>query len=128
MTSSKRSCAAQPLDFVQVTYNILDREVEDDILPLAAERGMAVIVNRPFQQGALIDALEGQPLPPWAAEIGATTWAQFLLKFIISHPAVTCAIPATTNVDHVRENMGAHRARYPDEAMRQRMVAHIEEL
>jgi len=115
----------EPLDFIQVTYNILDREVEADILPLAAERGMAVIVNRPFRQGALTDALEGQPLPPMAAEIGCGTWAQFLLKFIISHPAVTCAIPATSNVEHVRENMLAARDPLPDAAMRQRMIEYV---
>lgn len=118
----------EPLDFIQVTYNILDREAETDILPLAAERGMAVLVNRPFRQGALTDALEGQPLPPWAAEIGCTTWAQFLLKFIISHPAVTCAIPATSNVEHARENMLAARAPLPDAAMRQRMIEYVSAL
>lgn len=118
----------EPLDFIQVTYNILDREVEADILPLAAERGMAVIVNRPFQQGALTDALEGQPLPPWAPDIGCATWAQFLLKFIVSHPAVTCAIPATSRVDHVRENMLAARGVLPDSAMRQRMIDYVSSL
>jgi len=115
----------EPLDFIQVTYNIIDREVEADILPLAAERGMAVLVNRPFQQGALIAELEGKPLPPWAGEIGCQNWAQFLLKFIISHPAVTCAIPATSNVDHVRENMAAARGPLPDAAMRQRMIEYV---
>jgi len=118
----------EPLDFIQVTYNILDREVETDILPLAAERGMAVIVNRPFRQGALTDALESQPLPAWAADIGCTTWAQFLLKFIISHPAVTCAIPATSNVDHVRENLLAARAPLPDATIRQRMIEYVSAL
>ena len=105
----ERIMAAQPLDFVQVTYNVLDREVEQRILPLARERGIGVIVNRPFRQGSLIRSLEGQALPGWAAEIGCATWAQFLLKFIVSHPAVTCAIPATTQVAHVRENMAASR-------------------
>jgi diketogulonate reductase-like aldo/keto reductase len=117
-----------PLDFVQVTYNILDREVEDRILPLAAERGTGVIVNRPFQQGALIDRLERHPLPAWAAEIGARSWAQFILKFIVSHPAVTCTIPATTQVDHVRENMAAATGQLPDAAMRARMIAYVESL
>ena len=119
---------AQPLDFVQVTYNVLDREVEERILPLARERGIAVIVNRPFREGALIRKLARHPLPGWAAEIDCTSWAQFLLKFIVSHPAVTCAIPATTRVDHVRENMGAATGRLPDAAMRARMVAHVEKL
>jgi len=118
----------EPLDFIQVTYNIIDREVEADILPLAQERGMAVLINRPFQQGALIAELEGKPLPPWAGEIGCANWAQFLLKFIVSHPAVTCAIPATSNVDHVRENMAAARGPLPDAAMRQRMIEHVSEL
>ena len=104
----------QPLDFVQVTYNVLDREVEERILPLARERGIAVIVNRPFREGELLKQLARHPLPAWAAEIGCASWAQFLLKFIVSHPAVTCAIPATTRVDHVQENMARRpRARCP---------------
>jgi diketogulonate reductase-like aldo/keto reductase len=119
---------AQPLDFVQVTYNILDREVEDRILPLARERGIAVIVNRPFREGELTRRLARHPLPAWSADIGCATWAQFLLKFIVSHPAVTCAIPATTRVDHVRENMAAARDPLPDPAMRARMIAHVERL
>jgi diketogulonate reductase-like aldo/keto reductase len=118
----------RPLDFVQITYNVLDREVEERILPLARDRGIGVIVNRPFRQGALTRALEGESLPDWAAEIDCATWAQFLLKFIISHPAVTCAIPATTRVDHVRENMGAAREPLPDQTMRQRMIAYVEDL
>ena len=117
-----------PLDFVQVSYNVLDRGVEERILPLAAERGIGVIVNRPFRQGALTRRLEGEALPGWAAEIGCDTWAQLLLKFVISHPAVTCAIPATTRVDHVRENMAAARGPMPDAAMRRRMAAHVEDL
>jgi len=119
---------SQPVDFVQVTYNLIDREAEARILPLARDRGMAVIINRPFQQGALIDDVGRHPLPAWAAEVGAATWAQFLLKFIVSHPAVTCVIPATTRVSHVRENIGAARGVVPDEAMRRRMVAHVERL
>jgi len=118
----------QPLDFVQVTYNVLDREVEDRILPLARERGIGVIVNRPFREGELIRRMARHPLPAWAAEIDCANWAQFLLKFIVSHPAVTCAIPATTRVDHVRENMGAAHDRLPDASMRARMVAHVEKL
>jgi diketogulonate reductase-like aldo/keto reductase len=120
--------ASQPLDFVQVTYNVLDREVEQRILPLARERRIAVIVNRPFRQGDLIDSVKRHPLPAWAAEIDCNNWAQVLLKFVVSHPAVTCAIPATSNVAHVRENMGAAYGRVPDEAMRRRMIAHIEKL
>jgi diketogulonate reductase-like aldo/keto reductase len=119
---------SEKLDFVQVTYNVVDREVEERLLPLARDRGMAVIVNRPFQQGSLTRDLEGEPLPNWAGEIGATSWAQFILKFILSHPAVTVAIPATTRVDHVRENVAASAGPLPDEAMRQRMAAYVEEL
>jgi diketogulonate reductase-like aldo/keto reductase len=118
----------QPLDFVQVTYNILDREVEDRILPLARDRGIAVIVNRPFREGELTKKLQRHPLPGWAADIECTSWAQVILKFIVSHPAVTCAIPATTRVDHVKENLGAAHGRLPDVAMRKRMVAHVEKL
>ncbi|MEK0082337.1 aldo/keto reductase [Benzoatithermus flavus] len=118
----------QPLDFVQVTYNIVDREVEERILPLAMERGMGVIVNRPFQQGALTRRLEGEKLPPWSHEIGAVTWAQLILKFILSHPAVTVAIPATTRVDHVRENVAAATGPLPDAAMRRRMVTYVQDL
>jgi diketogulonate reductase-like aldo/keto reductase len=124
----ERVMRAHPLDFIQVSYNILDREVEARILPLAQERGMAVIVNRPFQEGALTRKLARHPLPAWAAEIGCTSWAQVILKFIISHPAVTCAIPATTRVDHVRENLAAATGRLPDAALRARMIAHVEKL
>jgi aryl-alcohol dehydrogenase-like predicted oxidoreductase len=115
----------QPIDFVQFTYNILDREAEDRLLPLAAERGLAVIINRPFRRGALFDLLGRRPLPAWAADIGCANWAQLFLKFIVSHPAVTCAIPATSRVDHMRENMGALAGPVPDRAMRQRMVRDV---
>ena len=120
--------ASRPLDFVQLTYNIVDREVEDRILPLAADRGIGVIVNRPFQQGVLLRRLSGQPLPAWAADIGASSWAQVVLKFIISHPAVTVAIPATSKVAHVRENMAAMSGPMPDAAMRKRMADHVRAL
>jgi diketogulonate reductase-like aldo/keto reductase len=124
----ERIMAAHPLDFVQVTYNVLDREVEQRILPLARERRIGVIVNRPFRQGSLTRTLKGESLPDWAAEIGTATWAQFLLKFIVSHPAVTCAIPATTQVAHVTENMAASRGPLPDEAMRRRMAVFVEDI
>lgn len=117
-----------PLDFVQLSYNIVDREVEQRLLPLARERGIAVIVNRPFQRGDLIDWAKMYPLPEWAKEIDCSNWAQFLLKFIVSHLAVTCAIPATRSVEHVLENMGAGQGRLPDEPMRRKMIAYIENL
>ena len=116
-----------PLDFVQLTYNILDREPEERLLPLARDRGIAVMVNRPFRQKALIRRFKGEALPGWADEIGTSSWAQFILKFILSYSAVTVAIPATTRIDHVRENIAAAAGPLPDEAMRRRMVAHIRE-
>jgi diketogulonate reductase-like aldo/keto reductase len=117
---------AQPIDFVQFTYNMADREAEERLLPLAAERRLAVIVNRPFRRGALFEAVGGRSLPDWAGEIDCANWAQFFLKFIVSHPAVTCAIPATSRVDHMRENMGAAYGRLPDAAMRARMVEYVQ--
>jgi diketogulonate reductase-like aldo/keto reductase len=120
--------ASQPLDAVQFTYNILDREAESRLLPLAAERGLAVIVNRPFRRGELFHLFEHQPLPEWAGEFDASNWAQFFLKFIVSHPAVTCAIPATSRIDHMQENMGALHGRLPDPAMRERMIRYVESL
>ncbi len=123
-----RVMTSRPLDFVQLTYNILDREAERVLLPLAAERGLAVIANRPFRRGRLFDLFERHPLPDWAAEIDCANWAQFFLKFAVSHPAVTVAIPATSRVDHMVENMGAARGRLPDAELRRRMVRHVEEL
>ena len=118
----------EPLDFVQLTYNPIDREAEQRILPLAMQRRMAVIVNRPFQQGALVDALARHPLPACAREIDCGSWAQVVLKFIVSHPAVTCVIPATSVVTHARENVAAARGRMPNEAMRQRIAREIASL
>lgn len=117
-----------PIDFVQASYNIVDREVEQRILPLAADRGIAFIANRPFRRGGLIDSLKKHPLPAWSAEFDCDDWACFLLKFIASHPAVTCAIPATRRVDHMRENMGAVSGRLPDAAMRSRMIGYVAQL
>lgn len=115
-------------DFAQFTYNVEDREAENRLLPMAAERGMGVIINRPFQRGALIDKLKGKPLPPWASEIGVKSWPQFLLKFVISHPAVTCAIPATSNPAHMRENLEAGRGALPDAATRKQMANYVQTL
>lgn len=118
----------KPLDFVQFTYNIVDREAEQRLLPLAAERGLAVIINRPFRRGELFDRFGRRPLPPWVGEFDCKNWAQFFLKFIVSHPAVTCAIPATSRGDHMRENMGAAYGALPDAEMRQRMIRYVESL
>jgi diketogulonate reductase-like aldo/keto reductase len=124
----ERILRSQPIDFVQVSYNVLDRDVEERILPLARERRVAVIVNRPFRRGGLIRRVERSPLPAFAAEIDCASWAEILLKFIVSHPAVLCAIPATTRADHVRQNVGASCGRLPDESLRRRIVAHVEKL
>src|SRR4030095_6714245 len=106
-------------DVVQRTYTTLARGAETRLLPLARERRIAVIINRPFREGDLVRTIMRKPLPPFAADVGATSWAQLILKFIISHPAVTCAIPATTRVDHVRENLAAARDPLPDAAWRE---------
>lgn len=120
----ERIMESRDIDFVQLTYSLANRDVEQRLLPLAREKGIAVIANRPFQGGRLINRLQGRnvPLPDWADEIGCRNWPQFLLKFIVSHPAVTCAIPATTKVEHMRENMGAARGTMPDAGQRQRMI------
>jgi len=118
----------QQLDFVQFTYNLLDREAEQYLLPLAADKGIAVIINRPFQRGGLFDHVGKHPLPSWASEIDCENWAQFFLKFIISHPVVTCAIPATSRVDHLKENMAAAYGQLPDPAFRKKMLAHMRSL
>lgn len=115
----------ESLDTVQLTLNLTHRAVEERLLPLAAERGMAVIVNRPLDGGRLPRALERRPLSPLAVELGCTSWAQYALLFIVSHPAVTCAIPATTRVDHVRENMAVMALPMPDAATREAMVRDI---
>ena len=122
----ERIMSTQPIDFIQLTYNLADREAETRLLPLAREKGIAVIANRPFQRGALIDRLAGRPLPPIAAQIGAANWPQLLLKFIVSHPAVTCAIPATSRPDHMAENMGAGRGPMPDGKMRAAIIDAVE--
>ncbi len=116
------------VDFAQFTYNIVDRKAEDRLLPMAADLGVATIINRPFQRGALPRRFAGETLPAWAADYGMNTWGQFLLKFVISHPAVTCAIPATSRVDHMTENMMTMRDPMPDAATRRKMIDYVESL
>jgi len=116
---------AEPLDFVQLNYSAGDRAAERRLLPLAAERAIAVIVNYPLASGAAVRAVSSRPLPAWAAEIDCTSWSQLLLKFVVSHPAVTCAIPGTGNPDHMADNARAGTGRMPDEAMRQRIAAEL---
>lgn len=113
---------AEALDFVQVNYALDDREAERRILPLAADRGMAVLINRPFGGGGLLRRLAGRPLPEWAGEIGCRTWSQVLLKFVLSHPSTTCAIPGTSHPEHMRENAEAGSGVLPDTSLRARML------
>ena len=117
-----RILRSERLDFVQLTYNLADREAEEALLPLAAERGVAVIVNRPFDGGGLFGAKTAKPLPGWAREIGCASWAEAFLKWIAAHPAVTCAIPATSKLEHLRENMRALAGPLPDAALRRRIA------
>ncbi len=110
-------------DFVQLDYSLADRAAEERLLPLAADLGVAVIVNRPFGGGGLLQSLLAKPLPPWAAEIGCESWAQVLLKFVLAHPGVTCVIPGTGRPEHMTDNVRAGFGRYPDAALRAKMLA-----
>jgi diketogulonate reductase-like aldo/keto reductase len=114
---------SEKLDFIQINYSLDDRQAERSLLPLAGERGIAVLVNRPFGGGSLLRSLSGTPLPSWAGEIECDSWAQVLLKYVVSHPAITCAIPGTSRPKHMADNCRAGMGVMPDEAMRKRMVA-----
>ena len=124
----ERVLKSEALDFVQLNYSISERAAERRMLPLAVERGLAVLANRPLAQGALFGKVRGQPLPAWVSEIGIESWAQFFLKYTLGHPAVTCAIPATSRADHLRDNMRAGFGPLPDAATRARMARFIEGL
>lgn len=115
-------------DFVQINYSLGERDAEKSILPLARDLGVAVIVNRPFAEGVLFRRVKGKSLPPWAAELGIASWAQFFLKWIVSHPAVTCAIPGTGKPEHMLDNLAAGRGRLPDEAQRRGMAQYFDSL
>jgi len=119
---------SEPIDFVQLTYNISDREVEESLLPLALKKGIAVIANRPFQGGRLMHRYEDSALPAWAQEAGINNWPEYFLKFVISHPAITCAIPATSQVEHMHENMTAMVGQMPQAETRQKMIDYINQL
>ncbi|MGH7314410.1 MAG: aldo/keto reductase [Candidatus Rokuibacteriota bacterium] len=116
----------EPLDFVQLNYSLAEREAERRLLPLARERGIAVLVNRPFAEGALFRRVQGRVLPPWAADIDCASWGQFFLKWILAHPAVSCVIPATSKPAHVIDNMRAGAGALPDAATRARMITYLE--
>ena len=119
---------SEKLDFLQINYSIVDRAADERLLPLARERGVAVLINRPFASGDLFSRLRSKPLPDWASEFECQSWAQFLLKWILGNAAVTCAIPATGNVRHLEDNMTAGTGRLPGEKMRQRMAQLVAQL
>jgi len=118
----------EPYDFLQINYSLAERDAERRLLPLAQERNVAVIVNRPFAEGALFPKVKGKPLPDWAAELGIATWAQYFLKWIVSHPAVTCAIPGTGKPEHMRDNAAAGLGPLPDAPARARMTKYFDSL
>ena len=115
-------------DFLQINYSLGEREAEKRLLPLALESKVAVLINRPFAEGALFRKVKGKPLPPWAKELGIASWAQYFLKWIVSHPAVTCAIPGTGSPEHMRDNVGAAHGALPDAPTRIRMQKHFDSL
>jgi diketogulonate reductase-like aldo/keto reductase len=115
-------------DFLQINYSLAEREAEQRVLPLARELNIAVIANRPFAEGALFRRTKGKALPPWAADLGIASWAQYFLKWIVGHPALTCAIPGTAKPEHMRDNIAAGTGALPDEAARKRMLQYFESL
>jgi diketogulonate reductase-like aldo/keto reductase len=121
----ERVLRAEALDFVQVNYSLGEREAERRILPLARDRGVAVLANRPFAEGDLFQRVRSVPVPPWAVEFDCDSWAQFFLKWILAHPAVTCAIPGTSRPQHLVDNLKAAVGKLPDAATRDRMAAHV---
>ena len=122
----ERLIKTRDYDFVQLNYSIAERDAESSILPLAQQMGVAVIANRPFAQSSLFSRVRGKTVPAWAAEFDCTTWAQFFLKYIVSHPALTCAIPATNKPQHLLDNMGAGYGRLPDQQTRQKMASLVD--
>jgi len=124
----EQTMKAETLDFIQVDYALDNRNADERILPLAAERGMAAMINLPFGRGRLFNAVQGKKLPDWVTEFDCRTWAQFFLKYIVSHPAVTCAVPGMAKAEYVVDNLGAARGRLPDNAMRRRMEKFIDGL
>ncbi|WP_146897737.1 aldo/keto reductase [Adhaeribacter aerolatus] len=124
----ERIIKTEPVDFVQLNYNIVTRQAANRLLPLAAEKKVAVIVNRPFESGALFSSVKGKPLPAWASEFDCQSWGQFFLKYILGHPAITCVIPATAKPKHLTDNMQAGYGRLPDEATRKKMKEFIQKL
>jgi diketogulonate reductase-like aldo/keto reductase len=124
----ERWLATGQYDFLQINYSLGERESENRVLPLAKDKGVKVIINRPFAEGALFRRTKGKPLPPWAVELGIASWAQYFLKWIVSHPAVTCAIPGTGRPDHMKDNLAAGQGPMPDATQRRRMAEHFDSL
>ena len=124
----ERLVKTRDYDFVQFNYSMTEREAEERLLPACADSGTAVIINRPFAQASLFGKVKGKPLPPWAADLDCTSWAQFFLKYLLGHPAVTCVIPGTRRTTHLQDNLQAGTGRLPSEAIRKRMVQYIESL
>jgi len=122
----ERLLKTRQYDFLQINYSLGEREAEKTLLPLARDLKVAVIANRPFQEGALFSHVKGKPLPAWAAELGIRSWAQYFLKWIVSHPALTCAIPATARAEHIRDNVAAGFGALPDPGMRKKMVEYFD--
>ena len=119
---------SEPLDFVQFSYSLANRDAEEVLLPLAAEKGIATLINRPYQRGDMFRRVRGRELPDWVAEFDCSSWGQFFLKFILAHPAVTCVIPGTSKVHHMQDNMAAGHGRLPDDAQRQEMIRYYTSL
>jgi diketogulonate reductase-like aldo/keto reductase len=115
-------------DFLQINYSLAERDAQRRLLPLAQENSVAVIANRPFAEGALFGRVKGKPLPPWAGELGIQSWAQYFLKWIVSHPALTCAIPGTGRPEHIRDNVAAGFGALPDAAARKKMMDYFDSL
>jgi len=124
----ERQLKKEKYDFLQINYSLAERHSETRLLKLCAEKGIAVIANRPFAEGAMFRRVSGKPLPPWAAEIGVASWAQYFLKWIVGHPAITCAIPGTGKPEHIADNVAAGFGRLPDEGMRRKMAEYFDSL
>lgn len=124
----ERQLKKEKYDFLQINYSLAERDSEKKLLNVCREKGIAVIANRPFAEGAMFGRVRGKPLPPWAGEIGVASWAQYFLKWIVGHPAVTCAIPGTGRPEHIADNVAAGFGALPDEAMRRRMAEYYDAL
>lgn len=124
----ERAMKIAPWDFLQINYSLAEREAERKILPMAKDMGMRVLINRPFGEGRLFRKVKGKSLPPWAAELGIASWAQYFLKWIVSHPAVTCAIPATSKPEHMKDNLGAAAGAFPGTSVRKKMAEYFDGL